>query len=168
MGKSLWSIEGVPIKVTWVKVIWSNPIKMNGIDEKWVNRVDRTIWGEMSELKEVTWNNPMGKSLWVERGEPYGSDWNEPYEKVPIKMNGIDEKWMNWVKWVKWSEMSEWMELTWNNPMEKSLWSIEGVPIKVTWDEWKSMSLSKWMDSMRFEWNEWIEVNRGEMSDLMD
>ena len=96
MGKSLWSVEGVPIKVTWVKVIWSNPIKMNGIDEKWMNRVDRTIWGEMSELKEVTWNNPMGKSLWVERGEPYGSDWNEPYEKVPIKMNGIDEKWMKW------------------------------------------------------------------------
>ena len=64
--------------------------------------------------------------------------------------------------------MSELMELTWNNPMEKSLWSVEGVPIKVTWDEWKSMSLSKWMDSMRFEWNEWIEVNRGEMSDLMD
>ena len=72
------------------------PYQMNGIDEKWVNRVDRTIWGEMSELKEVTWNNPMGKSLWVERGEPYGSDWNEPYEKVPIKMNGIDEKWMKW------------------------------------------------------------------------
>ena len=49
--------------------------------------------------------------------------------------------------------------------MEKSLWSIEGVPIKVTWDEWFDQTLSKWMESMR---NEWIEVNRGEMSDLKD
>ena len=24
--------------------------------------------------------------------------------------------------------MSEWMELTWNNPMRKSLWSVEGEP----------------------------------------
>ena len=46
----------------------------------------------MSEWKEVSQNNPMGMVLWVERGEPYGSDWNEPYEKVPIKMNGIDKK----------------------------------------------------------------------------
>ena len=70
MGKSLWSIEGVPIKVTWVKVIWSNSIKMNGIDEKWMNRVDRTIWGEMSELKDVDWNNPMEMSLWSMEGVP--------------------------------------------------------------------------------------------------
>ena len=45
------------------------------------------------------------------------------------------------------------------------LWSEQGVPIKVTWDEWFDHFLSKWMESMRYEW---IEVNRGEMSDLMD
>ena len=74
-------------------VIWSNPIKMIRIDEKWMNRVNR---GEMSEWMEMTWNNPMGKSLWVGWECPYQSDWNEPYENVPIKMNGIDEKWMKW------------------------------------------------------------------------
>ena len=42
--------------------------------------------------------------------------------------------------------------------MEKSLWSIEGVPIKVTWDEWFDQTLSKWSESMRNEWIEWIEV----------
>ena len=48
------------------------------------------------------------------------------------------------------------------------LWSSEGVPIKVTWDEWFDQTLSKWSESMRFDW---IEVNRvkwGEMSDLKD
>ena len=48
------------------------------------------------------------------------------------------------------------------------LWSVEGVPIKVTWDEWFDHFLSKWMESMRNEWNECIEVNRGKMSDLKD
>ena len=45
------------------------------------------------------------------------------------------------------------------------LWSVEGVPMEVTWCEWFDHFLSKWMESMR---NEWIEVNRGEMMDLMD
>ena len=45
----------------------------------------------MSEMIDLTWNNSMAKSLWSEEGEPYESDLDEPYEKVPIKMNGIDE-----------------------------------------------------------------------------
>ena len=49
--------------------------------------------------------------------------------------------------------------------MGKVLWSVEGVPMEVTWDEWFDHFLSKWSDLMRFEW---IEVNRGEMSDLKD
>ena len=58
----------------------------------------------MSELSEMKWNewiegidfvNPMARSLWSSEGEPYESDLDEPYEKVPIKMNGIDEIWMN-------------------------------------------------------------------------
>ena len=49
--------------------------------------------------------------------------------------------------------------------MGKSLWSVEDVPIKMTWNEWFDQTLSKWMDSMRFEW---IEVNRSEMSEMSD
>ena len=39
---------------------------------------------------------PYGNGSLVSWECPYQSDWNEPYENVPIKMNGIDEKWMNW------------------------------------------------------------------------
>ena len=152
------SIESVPIEVTWL-----NPMRMSlskwmeSMRFEWIE-VNRTIRGEMSDLKDLTWNpfkvtwvNSVGISLWVENEcpyqsdlsesdlikpyqnewnrwemnelrwievkwviwriwlcEPYGngpmvrrrcpyqSDLNEPYEKVPIKMNGIDEKWMNW------------------------------------------------------------------------
>ena len=40
--------------------------------------------------------------------------------------------------------------------------------MKVTWVISMRMSLSKWMDSMRFEWIEVNRMNRGEMSELMD
>ena len=119
----------------------------------------------MSDLMELTWNNPMGISLWSIEG-------------VPIKVTGMNPMRMSLSKWMEsmrneWNEvnrgeMSEWMELTWNNPMGKVLWSVESVPIKVTWCEWFDQTLSKWSDSMR---NEWIEVNRvkwSEMSDLKD
>ena len=66
-------------------------------------------------------------------------------------MNELSE--MKWIE-VKWSDL---MDLTWMNPMGISLWSIESVPIRVTWDEWFDQTLSKWSESMRFEW---IEVNR--------
>ena len=125
---------------------------------------DQNRW-EMNELKwiEVKWR------IWrIWLCEPYGNgpmvDWECPYQNDlicllwpnPFKMIRIDEKWMNRVNR---GEMSEWMEMTWNNPMGMVLWSVEGVPIKVTWCEWKWVSLSKWMESMR---NEWSEVNRGE------
>ena len=51
-------------------------------------------WNEWFEGFDFV--NPMEKSLWSEEGEPYENDLVEPYEKVPIKMNGIDEIWMNW------------------------------------------------------------------------
>ena len=129
------------------------PIKMIRIDEKWMNRVNR---GEMSEWMEMTWNNPMGMVLWSSEGVPIKMTWVKVKINVPIKMNGIDEKWMNRVNR---GEMSEWMEMTWNNPMGMVLWSVESVPIKVTGMNPMRMSLSKWMESMRNEWN---EVNRGE------
>ena len=57
-------------------------------------------WIERLEMKWVNWRNwlcePYGNLPMVGRRCPYQSDLNEPYKKVPIKMNGIDEKWMNW------------------------------------------------------------------------
>ena len=126
-------------------VIWSNPIKMIRIDEKWMNRVNR---GEMSDLMEMTWNNPMGKSLWSIEGVPIKMTWMNPMRMSLSKwMESMRNKWNE----VNRGEMSEWMELTWNNPMGISLWSEEGVPMRMTWCEWKWVSLSKWSESMRFE-----------------
>ena len=96
MARSLWSEQGVPMKVTWDEWFdqtlskWSDSMRNEWIEVKWVK------WSEMSEWMEMTWNNPMGMVLWVGWECPYQSDWNEPYENVPIKMNGIDEKWMKW------------------------------------------------------------------------
>ena len=58
---------------------------------KWieVNRGKMSEW--MDLMRSTLWNGPM-----VSWECPYQNDLNEPYEKVPIKMNGIDEKWMNW------------------------------------------------------------------------
>ena len=67
---------------------------------------------------------------------------------------------------MKWNEWNDGFDFV--NPMRKSLWSVEGVPIKMTWNEWFDQTLSKWSELMR---NEWIEVNRtiwSEMSDLKD
>ena len=180
MGISLWLVEGVPMRVTWL-----NPMRMSlskwmeSMRNEWIE-VNRTIWGDMSELKEVSWNNPMGISLWSEEGEPYESDLSEPNGKVPMSWEWVSLSiWLDWTLWecpyqnewnrwemneMKWIEvnrgkMSEWMEMTWNNPMGMVLWSVESVPMEVTGMNPMRKSLSKWMESMRFEWN---EVNRGE------
>ena len=156
MARSLWSEQGVPMKVTWDEWFdqtlskWSDSMRNEWIEVKWVK------WSEMSDLMEMTWNNPMGMVLWVGWECPYGSDLMLVIWSNPIKMIRIDEKWMNRVNR---GEMSEWMEMTWNNPMGMVLWSVESVPIKVTGMNPMRMSLSKWMESMRNEWN---EVNRGE------
>ena len=96
MGKSLWSEEGVPIKVTGMNPMRKSLSKwMESMRNEWIE-VNRTIWGDMSELKELTWNNPMGMVLWSEEGVPMRMTWVKVKMKVLIKMNGIDEKWMNW------------------------------------------------------------------------
>ena len=76
---------------------WSDLMRNEWIE---VNRVNR---GEMSDLKDLTWNpfkvtwvNSVGISLWVENECPYQSDLRWVIWPNPIKMNGIDEKWMNW------------------------------------------------------------------------
>ena len=134
---------------------------MNGIDEKWMNRgrISEIKWNEwfegfdleplQSDLSELCGNLPMSwewVSLWkwLEMSDlikPYQNEWN---------------RWeMNELRWIEWNEWIEGFDFV--NPMARSLWSEQGVPMEVTWDEWFDQTLSKWMESMR---NEWIEVNR--------
>ena len=159
---SLWSREMNPMRVTWLISMrkslskWMDSMRFEWIE---VNRVNRS---EMSDLKDLTWNNPMGMVPMVERDEPYESDLVDLNEKVPIKMNGIDEIWMNWVKWVIWRK---WARTTlWESPYELRM----SVPMEVTWMNPMRKSLSKWLDLMRFEWIEVNRVNRGKMSELME
>ena len=90
MGISLWVENECPYQNDLMLVIWPNPIKMNGIDEKWMNR------GRISEMKWNEWfegfdlEQPYEKVPMVRRRCPYGSDLSEPYEKVPIKMMRFD------------------------------------------------------------------------------
>ena len=113
-----------------------------------------------SDLSELCGNLPMSwewvsLSKWLEMSDltkPYQNEWN---------------RWeMNELRWIEWNEWIEGFDFV--NPMARSLWSEQGVPMEVTWDEWFDQTLSKWSDSMRNEWIEWNEVNRGEMSDLKD
>ena len=213
VGISLWVENECPYESDLRWVIWSNPIKMIRIDEKWMNRVNR---GEMSDLMEMTWNNPMevtwvnlmGKSLWFENECPYRFDlidlsekalcsvewmslwewlgttlWESPYGRLRVSLS----KWLEWtlwespyqnewnrwemneLKWVEWIEVSRMNGWKWTRT---TLWEwsyewIERYPMKVTWCEWKWVSLSKWSESMRNElewdrisemrWNEWFD-----------
>ena len=154
----------------WVKM--KVPIKMIGIDE---------IWTRISEMKWIEWNE------WFEGFdfEPLQSDLSELCGNLPmswewvslwkwLEMSDLTKPYQNeWNRWemneLRWIEWNEWIEgFDFVNPMARSLWSEQGVPIKVTWDEWFDQTLSKWSDSMRNEWIEVKWVNRGEMSDLMD
>ena len=168
MGISLWSIEGVPIKVTWVNSVgislWVEnecPYQFDLIDLS--ENVPMFSW--MNVPIKVTWVNLMGMVLWSS-------------ESVPIKVTWCEWKWKSLSKWLEsmrneWievnrGEMSELKDLTLWTLWEWSLWSREMNPMRVTWLISMRKSLSKWMDSMRFEW---IEVNRvkwSEMSDLKD
>ena len=212
MEKSLWDEWRCPYQSDLICLLWPNPFKMNGIDEKWVNRVK---WDEMSDLMDFTlwtlWESPYGRkrvslSKWLdlfvvtksfqndqnrwEMSELSEMKWNEwfdgfdleqPYEKVPmVEWRWTLSKWldvsenecpyqnewnrweMNELKWIEWNEVKwviwwKWLcEPYGNGPMV--LWSVEGVPINLTWLNPMRMSLSKWSESMRNEWIEWIEV----------
>ena len=134
---------------------------------------------------KVTWVNLMGKSLWVENECTYQSDlsepngnlpmveWKCPYQsdlmwvkmKVPIKMNGIDEK------WIRKSEMY-WIEVNW------WIWNIwlcepyEKVPM-VGWrcPYQNDLICLLWPNPFKMirideKWVNWVKWS--EMSDLMD
>ena len=109
MGKSLWSIESVPIKMTWM-------ISMRKSLSKWSDLM-RNEWIEWNEVKWVIWRIWLGTpSKWLE-----WTLWESPYElrmSVPIKVTWDEwfdqtlSKWMesmrnewievNRVKWVNW------------------------------------------------------------------
>jgi hypothetical protein len=92
--------------------LWESPYGQKKVslwewlEWKWFDQtLSKWNWWEMNEVKWIEWNdgfdgfdfvNPMGMVLWVDWECPYQSDLVEPYENVPIKMNGIDEIWMNW------------------------------------------------------------------------
>ena len=156
MRKSLWSIEGVPIKMTWMISMRMSLSKWSDLIElKWIERFE-VIWVNWRKWARTTlWESPYGQkkvSLW---------EWLDVSENESPYQNDQNRWDLNELKWIEVNrgEMSDLMEMTWNNPMEKSLWSVEGVPIKVTGMNPMRKSLSKWMESMRNEWN---EVNRGE------
>ena len=98
---------------------------------------------------------PYGNGPMVSWECPYESDLNEPYEKVPIKMNGIDEKWMNRgrISEIKWNEWFDGFDLEqpyekvpmvdWECPYQNDLNDLnEKVPIKmIRFDEiWARIS----------------------------
>ena len=172
MGISLWSIEGVPMRVTWV-----NPMGISlWIENECPYQFDLNVISEKAPMFswmnvpiKVTWNNPMGKSLWSIESVPMKVTWVNPMRKSLSKW--LDLMRFEWIEVnrVKWSEMSEWMELTWNNPMRKSLWSVEGEPYQSDLSE--SVNECPYQNEWnRWDLNEmkWIEVNRGKMSELMD
>ena len=121
LGTTLWEWSYGQLRVSlskWLEwTLWECPYQnewnrweMN--EMKWIE-VNR---GKMSDLMEMTWNNPMGMvlwsvesvpikvtwvnsvgiSLWVKNECTYQSDLRWVIWPNPIKMNGIDEKWMNW------------------------------------------------------------------------
>ena len=90
----------LPMSWEWVSLsIW---LEMSDLTKPYQS--DQNRW-EMNELRWIEWNewfegfdfvNPMGMVSMVERDEPYESDLVDLNEKVPIKMNGFNEIWMNW------------------------------------------------------------------------
>ena len=153
MGKSLWSIEGVPIKMTWM-----NPMRMSL--SKWSDLIELK-WIERFEVIWVNWrkwarNNPMGISLWVENECPYQSDLRWVIWPNPIKMNGIEEIWtrISEMKWIEWNEWFEGFDFV--NPMARSLWVENECPYEsdLRWVIWSNPIK---MNGFNEKW-----VNRGE------
>ena len=111
LGTTLWEWSYGRLRVSLSKCepYEKVPIKMNGIDEKWMNR------GRISEIKWNEWfegfdlEQPYEKVPMVDRRCPYQNDLNEPYENVPIKMIRFD--WIE-VNRTIWGDMSELKEVS--------------------------------------------------------
>ena len=157
-----------------MEMTWNNPMEVT-----WVNLMGKSLWFEnecpyrfdLIDLSEKALCSVEWMSLWEWLGTTL---WESPYGRLRVSLS----KWLEWTLWecpyqnewnrwemneLKWIEvnrgkMSDLMDLTWNNPMRKSLWSIEGVPIKMTWMNPMRMSLSKWSDLIELKWIERFEV----------
>ena len=121
MNELKW-IEWIEVKwVIWWNwlgtTLWKSPYGQNKVSLwKWLEMSDlikpyqnewnrwemsEMKWNEWIEVKWVIWWNWLGTTLWK---SPYESVESVPMEvtwvkvkmNVPIKMNGIDEIWMNW------------------------------------------------------------------------
>ena len=145
MGISLWSIEGVPIKVTWVKMIWPNTIK-------WMESM-RNEWIEVSRMNGWKWTRT---TLWE-----WSYEWIERY---PMEVTWCEWKSMSLSKWsesmrneLEWDRISEmrWNEWFDGKARRKSLW-VEGEPMEPMEGSWIEF-VWNWKDWMRNEWNEWDE-----------
>ena len=137
MRKSLWSIEGVPMRVTWM-----NPMRMSL--SKWMDSM-RNEWSEVNRVKWVIWR------IWL--CEPYGNG-------SMVRRRWTLWKWLEWIQWESPYElrMSVPINLTWLISVRKSLCSVEWMSLSkwLRTTLWESpygrlrVSLSKWL-----EWSQW-------------
>ena len=161
LGTTLWEWSYGQLRVSlskWLEwTLWECPYQ-----NEW-NR-----W-EMNEMKWIEWNEVKWVNGWKWLGTTL---WEWSYGQLRVSLS----KWLEWTLWespyqnewnrwemneMKWIEvnrgkMSEWMDLTWNNPMAKSLWSIESVPIKVTWVKmiWPNTIKMNGIDEKWMNWSE--------------
>ena len=99
-----WTLWECPYQNEWnrwemneMKWIEVNRGKMSDLMEMtWNNPMGMVLWSVESVPIKVTWVNSVGISLWVKNECTYQSDLRWVIWPNPIKMNGIDEKWMNW------------------------------------------------------------------------
>ena len=185
MGKVLWLVESVYgsdlSESVWNSLyrndeIWTRMNELKWIEVKWVIwrkwarttlwewsygrlRVSLSKWLEWSQ-----WESPYGRervslSKWLEMSDlikPYQNEWNR-WDLNEMKwIERLEVKWVIWRKWAR--------TTLWKSPYGQ----LKVNPMEVTWMNPMRMSLSKWMDSMRFEWIEVNRVNRSEMIDLKD
>ena len=124
------------MEVAWVKVCGIVCIEMMRFDWIGVNWVNWRKWARTTLWEWSYGQSKVSLSKWLEMSDliiSFQNEWN---------------RWdLNELKWIEVNrgEMSDLMDLTWNNPMRKSLWSEESVPIKVTWVN--LMGISLWVEN---------------------
>ena len=155
----------VPMKVTWDE--WFDQTL-----SKWMESM-RNEWIEVNRVKWVNWRiwlcEPYGNLPMVRTRCPYQSDLRLVIWSNPFKMIRFNEIWMNWsemseMKWNEWFDGNDLEQPYGNGPMSRLRVSL-----------WKWLDVSDLIKPYQNEWNrwemnelKWIEVNRGEMSDLME
>ena len=157
MEKSLWSIEGVPIKVTWDEWFdqtlskWSDSMRNEWIEVKW-SEMKWNEWFDGNDLEQPYGNGPMSRlrvSLWKWLDV---SDLIKPYQNDQNRWEMNELKWIEWIE-VKWVIWWNWLGTTlWKSPYE----SVESVPMEVTWVKVK-MNVPIKMNGIDEIWMNWSE-----------